>query len=82
VFDTEGSDDPPGLAQLVAGHVWEEVVLYLVVQTAEPEVGEAAGLYVLRGEDLLVEEVQPVAVFQDRQSLVIGGEGGDQEKAE
>ena len=61
-------------AQLVAGHVGEQVVLDLEVEAAVHEVDHEVGLDVSRRYHLFGEIVHFVVVVQDGHALVIGSE--------
>src|SRR6266581_1168615 len=73
-----------GLASTQArpGRRRKQVVLDLVVQAAQREVGEPATADVARREYLASQEVAPVGRGQDRHALVIGSEGAAQVEAE
>jgi hypothetical protein len=78
----ERPDDLLSFFQLIAGNLWKEMVLDLIVEPTEPEISEGMGLNILRGEDLLMEKVQPVVLIQDLHSHVIWGERRNEEQAE
>jgi hypothetical protein len=54
------------------------VVLDLVVQAAEREVGEPAAAHIAGGDGLAAQEVALVVRVQDGHALVVGGEGAPQ----
>ena len=61
-------------AQAGPRHRGEQVVLDLVVQAAEGEVGQPAAVDVARGQHLTAQEVGLVVRGQDRHPLVVGRE--------
>src|SRR5216683_1680240 len=78
----EGPDQGLGAAQVRAGHGGEQVVLDLVVQAAEGEVGQQPAADVAGGEDLAAQEVTPAVRVEDEHALVVGSEGAGQVQAE
>jgi hypothetical protein len=54
----EGFDDFLRFSQFVPGHVREQVMLDLVVESAVPEVGKRVGFHVSGGEHLAAQKVQ------------------------
>lgn len=67
-------DDDLGPAQVRAGHAREEVVLDLVVETAQHDVRETASAHVAGGQNLAPQEVGPLVTSQNRHALVVRGE--------
>ena len=58
------------------------MVLDLVVQAAEREVGEPATAHIAGSERLAAQEVALIGGVQDGHALVVGGEGAPQVEAE
>ncbi len=58
------------------------MVLDLVVQAAERDVGEPAAAHIARGEHLAAQEITAVGRVQDGHALVVGGERTAQVQAE
>src|SRR6266852_4338279 len=73
-----------GLASTQArpGRRREQVVLDLVVQAAERQVGQPAAVDIAGGEYLAPQEVTPVGSCQDRHALVISSERAAEIEAE
>src|SRR6185437_8129825 len=82
VLFAECPDQDLGVPEVGAGHGGEQVVLDLVVQAAQRQVGEPAAADVAGGEYLAAQEVAAVGGGQDGHALVIGGERAAQVHAE
>ena len=79
---TEIPDQGLGAPQARAWHGGEQVVLDLVVQAAQREVGQPATTDVAGRQHLAAQEVSPVSRRQDRHAFVVGGERAAQVQAE
>src|SRR5258706_5409507 len=67
------SDDLLRFSQFVPGHGREQVVLYLVIQRAIPEVSQGMGPDIAGGKYLLTQEVYGAVPVQNEHALVVGG---------
>jgi hypothetical protein len=81
-LQAERFDQGLGAAQVGARHRWEQMVLDLVIQAAQGNIGQPAATHIAGGQYLAAQEVAPVARVQDRHALVVGGEGAAQVQAE
>jgi hypothetical protein len=78
----EGSDQGLAPAQVGPGHGGKQVVLDLVVQAAQGQVGQLAAADVAGGQHLAAQEVTVAGRAQDGHALVVGGKRAAQVQAE
>ena len=69
----EGFDNTLGFSQSISRHVWEQMVLDLVVQPAIPEIDQRMSLDIAGGKYLLMQEVHWTILVQDEHSFMVGG---------
>ena len=70
----ESLDDFPSFAKVVPGHQWKQMVLYLIIQSTVPEVGNETRFNISGGEHLSSQKVQGLIFIQNQHSFVIGSE--------
>ena len=74
MIEAECLDDFPGSAEIVPWHHGEQMMFYLIIQAAVPEISNWSRFYVSCGEHLRTQEIQGFFIIQNQHSLVIRSE--------